>query len=118
GDGRTCQQQLRELRYHPERFLSGDGVTPDRATELSQLIAAKRDSVRLTKTFRNARERHLAIATANEALQPFLEPLREQIRSRCMELQQKQRAESILRSRDYAFCLYPREHFERLLAGI
>ena len=34
------------------------------------------------------------------------------------ELQHRKHADAILTSRDYAFCLYPRRNFERLLDNL
>jgi hypothetical protein len=116
---RQWDERLRELRYHPEHFVevsstdtNGDGRTA------AEIIAAKRHWLALPKTPQNARERHLAIVGANEALQPYVAPLREQIERERQDIQQLQRGEAILRSREYSFCLYPREHFDRLLVEL
>jgi hypothetical protein len=111
-----CTQQLRELRYHPERFIDSNGVEDLPAAR--EIIAAKRRWIEVPKTPENARARHLAIATANQSLQPFVAPRRRQIEHQCEELRRRQRAEAILRSREYAFCLYPRSHFDTLLRSL
>ncbi len=105
------QRRLRELQYHPEQFVQANGNGT-----AAELIAAKRRWVDVHKTPENARERHRGIVAANEALQPFVAPLREQIERERDELQRRRRGEAILRSRDYSFCLYPRRHFSTLLA--
>jgi hypothetical protein len=108
---RSCEEQLRELRYHPERYIEPDsdmGAARD-------IVAGKRRWINAPKTPQNAHERHVAIAAANEALQPFVAERCRQIKSRCGELQRRRRADAILQSREYSFCLYPRDHFERLL---
>jgi hypothetical protein len=104
------QRRLRELQYHPEQFVqsNGDGSA-------AEFVAAKRRWVDLLKTPENAHERHHGIAAANEALQRFVAPLRDEIESERDALQQRRRNESILRSREYSFCLYPRQHFDSLL---
>jgi hypothetical protein len=116
---RSCGEQLRELRYHPERFAGVDGET-DRAQSaaIESIVADKHRWVQAAKTPHNARERHAAIAAANQALQPFVAERRRQIKSRCGELQRRKRADAILQSREYSFCLYPREHFEKLLEDL
>jgi hypothetical protein len=108
-------QRLRELRYHPEQFVDV-GSTNDRSDAAAPIIANKRRWLDTLKTPENARERHLAIAGANAALQPFVASLREQVERERVELQQQKRGDAILRSREYSFCLYPRQHFDRLLA--
>ncbi|MEX0610693.1 MAG: hypothetical protein WD229_01120 [Pirellulales bacterium] len=118
-DERSCIERLRELRFHPEQFIERNG--PAAAEEFSRardIIASKQHWIESGKTPENARSRHRAIAAANEALQPFVAHLRGQIERQCDEYQQRKRAEAILRSRDYAFCLYPRWHFEKLLRDL
>jgi hypothetical protein len=113
-DVRPCAEQLRELQYHPERYL--DAVEVHGST-LQNVIAQKRRWVELPKTPHNAHERHLGITSANEALQPFVAERGRAIKSRCHEQQEQKRAAAILQSREYAFCLYPRRHFEKLLTS-
>jgi hypothetical protein len=112
----TCNEQLRELRFHPERFIRPGGA--DGGSAVKELIAAKQRWVNTAKTPQNARERHLAITAANRAMQPLVADLRRQIKSRCTELQQKKRADAVLQSRENSFCLFSREHFEKLLRDI
>jgi hypothetical protein len=115
----SCDQQLRALRFHPERFIERNGPAgPDDSSRAREIIAAKRQWIETPKTPDNARLRHLAITAANEALQPFVADTRRQIENQCVELRHLQRSEAILGSRDYAFCLYPRRHFEKLLSDL
>lgn len=108
-NGRHWKQQLRELRYHPERFIDSQNGAA------AKIVAAKRRWLQAEKTPRNARERHLAIVDANEALQPFVAAERRQIEQQHEETARNLRARAILDSREYSFCLFPRTHFERLL---
>ena len=118
-NGPSCAQQLRELRFHPERFIERNGpAAADESSRAREIIAAKRQWVELPKTPDNARARHLAITAANEALQPFVADTRRQIERQCEEIRRRERVVAILRSRDYAFCLYPRPHFEKLLSDL
>src|SRR4051794_7794 len=110
------EQRLRELRYHPEQFIERNGEAGNgRATNIADLIASKRRWVDTPKTPQNAYERHAAIVSANAALQSLVVPLREQVERERDELQNRRRSEAILRSREYSFCLHPRDHFDRLL---
>jgi hypothetical protein len=110
-------QRLRELQYHPEQFVdaaaaSGNGD----ASRIGDIIASKRRWLDIEKTPANARERHIAIARANAALQPFVASLRSQIERERDDVQRHKRGEAILHSREYSFGLFPRQHFDRLLA--
>ena len=82
----------------------------------SEIIADKRRWVRNAQDAAERTRTAPGIAAANEALQPFVAPLREQIERERDELQQQKRGDAILRSREYSFCLYPRQHFDKLLA--
>jgi hypothetical protein len=116
---RSCDDQLRELRYHPERYAATDGeLDGTQSAAVASIVADKRRWVSTTKTHQNAHERHVAIAAANEALQPYVAERRRLIKSRCGELQRRKRADAVLQSREYSFCLYPRQHFEKLLEGL
>jgi hypothetical protein len=108
-------QRLRELRYHPEQFIECPAANSRDDSAACRIIAEKRRWLETAKTPSNARQRHLAISAANTALQPFVARLRDQIERERDELQQSKRAEAILRSREYSFCLYPRKHFDMLL---
>ena len=111
-------QRLRELRYHPEEFVDVNGSVNGEARGISEIIATKQQWLRTLKTPEKcARERHLAIGAANEALQPYVAPLRERIEREQKDVQQRRRREAILNSREYSFCLYPRERFDRLVEG-
>jgi hypothetical protein len=103
------RQQLRGLRYHPERFLSAPG------DDARLLVAGKRRWLETPKSPANARIRHEAISQANAALQPFVEPYRREIVARRDALEKRTRANAILESREYAFCLFPREPLSALM---
>jgi hypothetical protein len=110
------RQQSREMRYHPERFVHANGpLPPHEAAAVAQLIATKLHWVRTPKTRDNARERHVAITGANQALQAYLTKMRDNVEREREENAERKRAGSIIASREYSFCLHPRDHFEQLL---
>lgn len=109
------EQRLRDLEYHPEQFLDSNDNRHD--GDVAAIVTAKQRWLQTPKTLENARERHLGITAANQKLRPFVEQLRQQIVSEIAEMRQRKRVEKILLSREYSFCLYPREHFDRLLAN-
>jgi len=106
---RKLQQTLRELRYHPESHLGDSLADPRVAALVAALVAEKRRWVRTAKTEANAAERHVGIATANESLQPWLESRRQEIETQLQAMGSRIRANQVLESREYAFCLFPRE---------
>ena len=116
GANGQSQGQLRELRYHPERFLVDAG--PGGADEMSKvtaIVADKQRWISTPKTMQNAGERHRAIVAANEALQEYVSGARQQVERRLADNEELRRSEAISNSREYSFCLYPRTTFERLL---
>jgi hypothetical protein len=109
-------QKLRELRYHPERCLSELTQLTDVERQAAQrLVADKRRWVEITKTPENAHARHLAITKVNEALQPFVESRRIELSQSAEREDARRQASATLNSREYSFCLYPRESIDRLL---
>jgi hypothetical protein len=109
-------RQAREMRFHPERFINiNSPIPPQMRSQLEDALATKHRWVRTEKTPDNAQQRHSAITWANETLQPFLNEQHGQIDRLRHELAHRRRANAILESREYSFCLYPRRHFEQLL---
>lgn len=117
---RRAQQQLRELEYHPENFLpTDDPPATVQVSTISAAVAEKRRWVDTPKTAENARQRHRAITDANRTLQPFVESERSSLERQVDATLQRLRANSILDSREYSFCLFPREHIvTRLLDAV
>jgi hypothetical protein len=113
---RRMEHQLRELSYHPEQFVNSDiTATNGQISGAGDIVAAKRRWIDTAPTPANAYRRHIGIRTANAALQPYVAPLRAQFETELRGLQQRQRAAAILGSREYSFCLFPREQLEPLL---
>ncbi len=95
---------LRELRYHPERFLSPH----DRQREdVSRWVRQKTEWLKREPRAGEGRARHAAIVEANAALQPFLEKQRKDIEQQRRLAAKRTRQHQILSARDYAYCLFP-----------
>jgi hypothetical protein len=98
---RKLRRCIRELQFHPERFVDGN------ATAANHWIAEKGRWVAIEPTLQNARERCHAIRRANEELQPFVAHLREQWTLDAQRRAKAERSEAILASRAFAFPLFP-----------
>jgi len=116
---RRLKQRLRELTYHPERFVdersasdSGSGEQP------LELIAAKAQWIGTPQTPHNARTRCREIRSINEDLQPWVAEQRRRLARRLEFAGAALRAESILSSREYSFCLYPEQTLREFLAAL
>jgi len=107
-DARLVEHQLRELTYHPERYVPLNGET-------QPLVDQKRTWVHTPRTFENARARHARIQDANLRLQSWLEQERRQLVERRVQVAAGLRAQAVIGSREYAFCLYPERELRRLM---
>jgi hypothetical protein len=111
-DARRLEHQLRELNYHPERFVdlsqNGNGAA-------ERVIAEKRRWIETVATRENARLRGDHIRSANAQLQSFVETSRQTMLGERKQLADKLRINTILSSREYAFCLYPAAELQSLM---
>jgi hypothetical protein len=113
------RQRIRELQFHPERFLEEDGDASTAENEATAaLIGEKRHWLALPQTPANARQRCRAIRQANEAMQSAVTPLRESWTAEAAKQANRQRAESLLVSREYAFTLFPEMDLTNFLLPI
>ena len=121
-DARLIRHRLRELTYHPERYL--DQGTVDRLDDLdgleapAALVAAKRRWIAAEPTPRNARRRFLEIRRINQALQPWVARQREHLLAEGQRVDRALAARSILHWREHAFCLYPEKTLRDFLCGL
>lgn len=107
-DRRDVSQRLRELSFHPERFLPGDNAwSVDARNEMARLVAEKQSWIGSEPTRETARTRCRAIRAANEALQPAVAVERARLVEQLARMDEALRANHILAWREYAFCLYP-----------
>jgi hypothetical protein len=118
-DPTTIDRQLRELSYHPERFIDSvfeqSKEIPD---EVRSLVNTKRKWIETPQTIENARNRCRAIRGINESLQPWLESQRRQLLDSREKASKQEQAERILSWREYGFCLYPQESLHDFLAAL
>lgn len=103
------RQSLRQLRYHPETRIPQVELDQNEQTRADALVEEKRHWVQTAKTPANAAERHAGIEAANAALQPFLQSQRSELEAALAATVAQSRANQILESREYPFCLFPSE---------
>jgi hypothetical protein len=112
---RGIRRELRELDFHPERFLDLDVADAELAVEW---IGRKRRWIEMPQTPENAHERWQAFRQINEALQPWVAPRRRQLLVLQQESAQEIQAEKILASREHAFCIYPEATLREFLKDL
>jgi hypothetical protein len=109
-EGRTPEQMraaLRDLAYHPERMLAAAVFANGERRAAATIVGHKRLWLETEKTAQNAAERHREIVAANAGLQPFLAEERERLERQIDAANQRSRANRVLESREFAFCLFP-----------
>jgi hypothetical protein len=102
-DLRRIDQTLRELQFHPERFI------PLPLASQQQLIQNKRDWISRETLPAERAARHRAIEDVNLALQASIERQRLELTREREQASSRLRTAAVLGSREYAFCLFPRE---------
>jgi hypothetical protein len=108
-DLRKAELELRELTFHPERFIDERILNGPRADDSSpaKWIEEKQRRIREPFAPSEARERCRAIRHANDELQPWVGERRAAALARAAGVARQLRADAILSSREYGFCLYP-----------
>lgn len=118
-DLRVVEQGLRELAFHPELYLDRDiSSAVDTRLDPQSLIAEKQDWIHTEPTPSNARQRCLEIRRINETLQPLVAADRARLLEERDRVNHGLRAESVLSSREYAFCLYPADLLRECFAEL
>ncbi len=112
---RQLQQALRNLRYHPEANLELATLAEGDRQRVSQLLEQKQTWVHTTKTADNGATRHRHIVSSNTALAAWTAPQREQLEAELSDSLRQLRANQLLESREYPFCLFPREQLRIFL---
>jgi hypothetical protein len=117
-DVRAIEHRLRELTYHPECYMNGASeMVAGSASEVAALVEAKARWVRTAASRENARDRHQAIRRINEALQPYVAPLRKHLEADRRKAVEARKADAILSSREYGFCLFPEKTLREFLVA-
>ncbi len=109
------RQGLREVRYHPECFVHELALDAVNQPQVDTWVEQKKRWIQTTKTTSNTAQRHLQINAANEALQPWLLPQRHQIQRELAATIAQTRTNQLLESREYPFCLFPRDLLQNFL---
>jgi hypothetical protein len=114
-DVRVLRQQLREYDFHPERYLATADLQAYGQANGVELAKVKRQWVETPKTPENAQQRHAAITAANRGLRELVADQRLAGERRLAAATERLRANRILNSREYAFCLYECEYLAQFL---
>jgi hypothetical protein len=108
---------IRELQYHPERYIDGQ-IASGNGESANHWIAEKQRWIALEQTPQNARERCRAIRQANESLQPFVAHLRDAWTDNAAQRSAAERSAKVLLSREYGFPLFSELALTNFLTGL
>lgn len=107
-DVTAIDQQIRELKFHPETFIANP------STVATDRINQKRDWTMGSHRGERSKAKHLAIEEFNRQLAKFVDIDQESLIASRAETVKKVRASEILGSREYSFCLFPESLIEEL----
>jgi hypothetical protein len=102
-EAREVHQRLRDVEFHPERWLGSAIEHP----EVKQLVQSKAAWIAEGTAEHDARTRCRAIREINERLSQWTHAEREDLLKRRESALARQRTAAILGSREYAFFLFP-----------
>lgn len=132
---REIANQLRELDYHPERWINWPQADP-RAAEW---LAAKRRWIEgargghfvsqqagdtkggyanQLREGAQTRAQHLEVRRINAQLQPFVADRRRELLGQQARTVASAKADAVLASREYGFCLFPEKTLRDFLLGL
>ena len=114
-DIRHWERRLRDLTFHPERFLVDQALSPEDQREVDLILSEKEKWVRTARTPQNAAEKHQQITDANFALQPWIQAERKRTKEDLYLAQLEVRANKLLQSREHPFCLFPQQLIQSFL---
>ncbi len=136
GDLARVRRQLREMDYHPERHLDHSGLASAAALmdEKRRLAAEQRASESWTRESTGAaasgetvnrairkergRQRYRRLAEVNRELARPLAGLRSELAEELQRIESELRANQVLRSREYAFALFPEPLLKPILRSV
>lgn len=112
---RKLRHELREAEFHPERRLRLDSLQLSDRRVAEAAVASKQAAINSAGGAASAAERHAAIVTANRTIASFIAGERQRIEAGLGTTIVRSRANRVLESREYAFCLYPQRNLEQFL---
>ena len=114
---RNIRRELRELRYHPEKYLRANPFLAGEA-DAGALIDEKQRWIRTPVAHENAYRRWNSFRRINSELQPWVAQRRQQLLKLEAETQRALRHERVLGWREYGFCLYPESDLKDFLGAL
>jgi len=105
GDLATAKHRLRDLVHNPDRHL--DGLTREDPKVAALVTEKQRLLAEVASGVRPRSELFLPVRQLNWQLRDAVRPLRHAARDSLAEIESRLSANTLLTSREYAFCLFP-----------
>ena len=113
----NIRRQLRELSYHPEKYLRANHLLDSQASARARaLVEEKQRWISTPATPENAYLRWNSLRRINNEMQPWVAQRRQQVLELQSQTQRALRQEKVLGSREYSFCLYPEADLRHFLS--
>jgi hypothetical protein len=110
----SIHRQIRDIEYHPERFLA-EPMT----AELRRIVEEKRAVVRSAPTTRHDRvARFRTIRRLNESIHPFVQAQRDILQARSRQVSADLEWNRHARSREYSFVLHSTKRLHDVMMGL
>lgn len=114
---RTIRRQLRELSYHPEKYLR-DSAVLDQIPAAAALAEEKQRWIDLPVANDDAYTRWKALRRINDQFQPWVAARQQQLLDQQAAAQRALRRDKVLGSREYGFCLFPETYLQEFLGDL
>jgi hypothetical protein len=110
----ALHRQLRDLRFNPDRHLSEPF-----SEEMRRLIRAKHEAIASSHGSRRERvDRCRAIRRCNEALQPWVSAMRNELTEFRGRLEKRFGSNRVARNREFSFVLHSRQRLREILSSV
>jgi hypothetical protein len=115
-DERRIRRQLREMTFHPEKYIDLQQVfASEERDRIRAIISTKQQWIDAARTEENGHARHVGITQATSALQPWIAAKRQTVIGELQRSDEALRNQAVLASREYAFCLHPERTLRQLI---
>ncbi|MEQ8210000.1 MAG: hypothetical protein RH917_09230 [Lacipirellulaceae bacterium] len=112
---REQRKFLRDIEFHGETLIDPRELSDDQRANFMQAQKQKLAAIDSSVTFNSPRERHFEISDANRTFENLLAEQRRRAERELGEMRKQHQANRTLDSREYAFCLFPREDLRKFL---
>lgn len=112
---RDRRRKLRDLSYHPERFLAEATLSSEQSSKAASLVDEKKNWLSRDRP-EELRERHMKISQINSELAAMLGKVRERSEAAYKQAHDRFHAQQPWLSREFAAILFPEEMLKREFA--